>query len=127
MENLTLQLSSDTQYIGKASSIGMGILEGFLFYDVGAKNNESWKAFIGNPNATFELGNYSYLKKIDNGLVLGFQDHWAISDKDEDVLQLTLAQMNYILDKWQDALQKKPNKIVIIKDDKGEIRVEFKD
>jgi hypothetical protein len=35
--------------------------------------------------------------------------------------------MNYIFDRWKEALEKKPNKIIITKDDKGRITVVFED
>ena len=53
--------------------------------------------------------------------------HYNIPDDDKESLKITKKQLIHILDCWQKALNEKPNKIVITKDDNDEIKVDFED
>lgn len=72
-------------------------------------------------------GNYSHLEKKEFTVHIFFEYDWFHQTPGTPVFELTPEQMNYILDRWQEALDKKPNKIIITKSDNGQIKVEFKD
>ena len=126
MDKLTLRLTKNMSYKKDPTTIGFEILAGFLLYDVNMYGSKAWKEFIDHSDKTFDFGNYCYLEKDGYSVTIGFEDRYNIVNAKE-TLKITKKQLSYIIDRWQEALEKKPSKIIITKDDNGEIKVEFED
>ena len=126
MEKLVIKKAGRFYSSTESSTEAIGYLGGFLCFDVGG-SVDSWREWINDPETRSVGSNYSGLEKDGDNITIAFEYDWFHETPGAPVFKLTIAQMNYILDKWQDVLQKKPNKIVITKNDTGEIRVEFKD
>ena len=129
MEKIVIDHKRDSFYPGEHTSSAESAilyLGGFLCFDVGG-SVDSWKAKINNPERQSFSSNYSGLEKHGDKITIQFEYDWFHETPGAPVFELTLTQMNYILDRWQEALEKKPNKIIITKDDNGEIKVEFED
>jgi hypothetical protein len=126
MEKLIIKKVGQFYSSVESSTDAIGYLGGFLCYDVGS-DIKSWKEWINDPENHSVSSNYSGLEKNGNSVTIAFEHDWFYETPGAPVFELTIAQMNYILDSWKEALEKKPNKIIIIKDDKGGIKVEFED
>jgi hypothetical protein len=126
MEKITFKLTRGFYIPGEHTSTAILYLGGFLCFDVGS-DIKSWKEWINNPETHSVGSNYSGLEKNDNTVTIAFEYDWFYETPGAPVFELTIAQMNYILDRWKDALEKKPNKIIVTKDDNSEIKMEFED
>ena len=76
---------------------------------------------------TWGYSGYSHIEQDGDKVSIEFAIDQFNEVPNAPVFELSLAQMNYILDRWKKSLEKKPNKIIITKDDNGEIKVEFED
>ena len=126
MEKLIIDKDGNSFYPGLHTSEAILYLGGFLCFDVGI-NVDFFKKWLIDPSRLESGGDYSHVEKKDNKILIAFDYDWFHETPDAPVFELTLTQMNYILDRWKEALEKKPNKIIITKDDNGEIKVEFED
>ena len=126
MEKLTFKRTQDFYNIEDKTSEAILYLGGFLRFDV-AGDTKSWKEWINNPTSQDVGSNYSHLEKHNDKIFIAFDYDWFHETPGAPIFELTIDQLNYILDRWQEALEKKPNKIIITKDDNGEIKVEFND
>ena len=126
MEKLTIKKVGHSYSSTESSTDAIGYLGGFLCYDIG-RNVDFFKKWLTDPSRLESGGDYSHVEKQDNKILIAFDYDWFHETPDAPVFELTLTQMNYILDRWKEALEKKPNKIIITKDDNGEIKVEFED
>jgi len=125
MEKLILIYDKKNKIYWPTDDSNIPHLAYFLTDDVGCKGSiENWKEFFNDPKATWTGSNYSDWEKNGNHLALGFS-----GDVEEDGprWETTTDQMNYILDRWQEACEKKPNKIIITRDDSGKVTVNFED
>jgi hypothetical protein len=126
MEKLLITNVGDVYVSSTSSSYAIGYLGGFLCYDVGV-SVDFFKEWLADPSRVGTGGNYSQVEKHGDIITIAFEYDWFNETPGAPVFELTLTQMNYILDRWQEALEKKPNKIIITKDDSGKIKVEFED
>jgi hypothetical protein len=126
MERLLLRWSRGFYTTAERTSQAIQCLGGFLCFDVGG-SVDSWREWVNDPESRSVSSNYSGLEKHGDKITIQFEYDWFHETPGAPVFELTLEQMNYILDRWQEALEKKPNKIIITKDDNGEIKVEFED
>ena len=126
MENLIIDRDGNSFYPGKRSSQAIGYLGGFLCCDVGS-SIDSWREWINDQKSKDVGSNYSHLEKHDNSIFIAFEIDYFNETPDAPVFELSVTQMNYVLDRWKEALEKKPNKIIITKNDNGEIKVDFED
>ncbi len=126
MEQLIIDRDGNSFYPGKRTSQAIGYLGGFLCCDVG-NSVDYIREWVNNPFRGGGSGNYSHVEKHGDKITIEFEiDHFE-ETPNAPIFELTLSQMNYILDRWQEALEQKPNKIIITKDDNGEITVVFED
>ena len=126
MEKLIIKKAGRFYASTKSSSDAIGYLGGFLCHDVGC-NVDFFKKWLADPSRTESGGNYSHIEKHGENITIAFDYDWFHETPGAQVFELTVSQMNYILDRWQEALEQKPNKIIITKDDNGEITVVFED
>ena len=126
MERLIIDREGNYFYPGEHTSQAICYLGGFLCSDVGG-SVDSWREWVNDPKSTNVGSNYSHLERHDNNITIAFDYDWFHETPNAPIFELTLSQMNYILDRWQEALEQKPNKIIITKDDNGEITVVFED
>jgi len=127
VESVLLEYNNELEHYWPkdASNEGISFLALYLVSDVGCKGSiENWKEFFNDPKATWTGSNYSDWEKDGNHLSLGFSGD---VDETEPRWETTSEQMNYILDRWQEACEKKPNKIIITRDGSGKVAVDFED
>ena len=126
IEELVFEYNSRTDIytIIKCSNLGILHLAHLLIDDIGCNTNKL-KKFLVDTSQIWHEENYAYLQKIDGKLFIGKSQEFAKSNAKAFITNIK--QLNYILDHWKEALEKKPNKIIITKDDNGEIKVEFND
>lgn len=98
----------------------------WLTDDVGYMGIEVWKEWINNPTVKWTGSNYSSLNKEDNKIILSFIYDDFEENPQAQVFVTSAAELNYILDRWQEACEKKPKKIIITRDH-GKISVDFED
>ena len=129
MEYVTLGRSKkyDGYFCEQYSDIAITHLALYLTSDVGCHANKFYKKWLNNPEDTEGGGNYSHLEKQDNKVVISFNYDWFYETLEAPILELSIEQLNYILDRWQEACEKQPNKIIIIRDDDGKVTVDFED
>lgn len=127
MEKLIFDLIDNESYSGIGSTEEMGILEGFLSDDVGCHAIKFYKEWLNNPEDVEGGGNYSHLEKRDGKVIIAFVYDWFYETPGAEVFELTIDQLNYILDRWQEACEKKPKKVIITRDDEAKITVDFED
>lgn len=113
---------TDIYTMTQCSNLSIIHLAHLLMADIGRNINKLEK-FLFDPSHVWHEENYSYLQKIDDKLFIGKLQEMA--KPNAKVFVTNINQLNYILDRWEEALEKKPNKIIITKDDKGEIKVDF--
>ena len=126
MEKLIFKRTQDFYNIGDKTSEAILYLGGFLRFDVGG-NVKFFKKWLANPSRLESGGDYSHIEKHNDKILIAFEYDWFHETPDAPIFELTIDQLNYVLDRWAEALEKKPNKIIITKDDNGEIKVEFED
>ena len=127
MDKLIIKNARDFYSFSDSSSDEIRLLGGFLCMDVGG-SVDSWKSWINEPHGQQDMGsNYSHLEKRDGKIIIAFEIDYFNETPGAPVFELTVPQINYILDRWKEALEKRPNKIIITKDDQGAITVEFED
>jgi hypothetical protein len=132
MERTIINFKEDYFYPGEHTSSavsGILYLAGFLCIDVGSSVDYIKKAFNDPSEQKYEwgYGGYSHIEQNGNNISIGFAIDQFYETPGAPVFTLTLKQMNYILDRWKEALEKKPNKIVITKHDNDEITVDFEE
>jgi hypothetical protein len=129
MEQLVMEKHGTSFLPIKSTSDSIHYLGGFLCFDVGGSVEYIKKAFNDPEEQQYEwgYGGYSHIEQNGDQVSIGFAIDQFHETPGAPVFELTLEQMNYILNRWQEALAKKPNKIVITKDDNGKITVEFED
>lgn len=96
----------------------------FLTSDVYSVN--SWKDWVNDPSSPWTSSNYSSLEKVDDKITLGFVCDEMDNVDNPEVFETTTKELTYILDKWQEACEKKPNRIIITRDN-GKVTVDFED
>jgi len=101
-------------------------LEPFLTGDVGCHAIDFFKEWLNTPGERDAGGNYSHLEKVEDKVVLSFEYDWFHETPGAPVLEMTIDELNYILDRWREACQKKPKRIIFTRDD-GKITVDFED
>jgi hypothetical protein len=116
---------TDLYILRKITSLRILNMAYFLLEDAKHNNIKLLKGFLSDSTQLWLLNNYSYLQKKNITITLGKESE--IGNPNAPVFELTINQLNYILDRWQEALEKRPNKVIITKDDKSEIKVEFED
>jgi hypothetical protein len=126
MEKTIIDRENNRFYPGEHTSDAIHYLAGFLCFDVGS-SVESWKEWINDPESIDVGSNYSHLEKQGNIITIAFDYDWFHETPGAPVFTLTVKQLDYILDRWKEALEKKPNKIVITKHDNNEITVDFEE
>ena len=126
MERTIINFKEDYFYPGEHTSDAIHYLAGFLCIDVGS-SVEFFKEWLSDPSRLESGGDYSHVEKQGNIITIAFDYDWFHETPGAAVFTLTLKQMNYILDRWKEALEKKPNKIVITKHDNNEITVDFEE
>jgi len=62
-------------------------------------------------------------KQLDK-VIISFEYDWFHETPDAPVFETTINELDYILDRWQEACEKKPKKIIITHDN-GKITVDF--
>ena len=131
MEKTIIDRENNRFYPGEHTSDAIHYLAGFLCFDVGSSDIgssvESWKEWINDPESIDVGSNYSHLEKQGNIITIAFDYDWFHETPGAPVFTLTVKQLDYILDRWKEALEKKPNKIVITKHDNNEITVDFEE
>jgi hypothetical protein len=129
MEQLVMKRRHNSFLPVKSTSDAIHYLGGFLSFDVGGSVDYIRKAFNDPKEQQYEwgYGGYAHIEQKNDQISIGFAIDQFNETPGAPVFELTLKQMDYILDRWQEALEKKPNKIIITKDDNGEIKVEFED
>jgi len=126
MEQLIIKKINRSYTPVQSSSDAIHYLAGFLCIDVGS-SVEFFKEWLSDPSRLESGGDYSHVEKQGNIITIAFDYDWFHETPGAPVFTLTLKQMNYILDRWKEALEKKPNKIVITKHDNNEITVDFEE
>ncbi|TET05884.1 hypothetical protein E3J79_03780 [Candidatus Dependentiae bacterium] len=108
---------NDTLYVsGKSSTVDMGYLGGFLAYDVGCKNIDSWKEWINDPKSESVSSNYSHLEKKGNKINIYWEYDYFEHEEEAESFETTVEQLNYILARWKEVCEKKPKKVIITRD-----------
>lgn len=126
MERLVIDNERGRFYPGERTSDAIRHLGGFLCFDVSG-SVDYFNKWIRDPEWIETGGNYSHVEKHGDKVTIEFEiDHFE-ETPNAPVFELTVDQMRYILDHWKEALEKRPNKIIITKDDHGAITVEFED
>lgn len=105
---------------------GIVHLTTFLTDDVGCHAIKFYKDWLNAPDEKDAGGNYSHLEKQDDKILLSFNDDWFHEVPNAPVFETTVEELSYILDRWQEACEKKPKKIIIMRDN-GKIAVDFED
>ena len=127
MEIVLIKWFDDVYLTSQSTSVSISHLGHFLTDDVGCRANKFYKEWLNNPEVIEGGGNYSTLIKHGNKVKIYFEyDHFEHGEAAMS-LEITIDQLNYILDRWQEACEKKPNKIIITRDDRGKITVDFED
>lgn len=101
-------------------------LGNFLTDDVGCRSVHFYKDWLNNPDDIEGGGNYSHLEKHDNKITIAFEYDWFHDTPGAEVFETTIAELNHILDRWQEACEKKPKRIIITRD-QGKVTVDFED
>lgn len=129
MEQLVLEYDKKHNIFWPESFSNLKIvnLGHFLTDDVNFHGINSWKEFINNPKELSTAANYSYLDKTEGKINIYFWHDYFKDNPNAEVFEVTTEQLNYILDRWQEACENKPNKIIITRDDNGKITVDFED
>ena len=127
VERLVMEKYKDSYVHSKSSSEAIGYLAGFLHCDVGRSHITFFKEWLSDPTWIVTGGDYSHVEKHGNKVTVEFElDHFE-EVPNAPIFELTVEQMGYILDRWDEAIKKQPNKIIITKDDTGKITVDFED
>ena len=124
MEKLIIKKARGFYSISDKTSEAIFCLGGFLRFGVGS-NVDFIRGWLKDPTRLTCGGNYSHVEKHGDKITIESELDHFYETPNAPVFELSLAQMNYILDRWAEALEKKPNKIIITKDDNGEIKVDF--
>lgn len=125
MDELVLELTDNKFYWPTKNSDNKIIhLAYWLSDDVGCWGIESWKNFVRDPNRNWTSSNYSSLEKEDNIITIGFEGDMMLDNP--EVFITNAEELTYILDRWQEACEKKPKKITITRDN-GKVTVDFED
>lgn len=129
MEKIVINRKNNSLYPGEHTSSaisGILYLGGFLCHDVGT-NVKFFKEWLSDPTWIDTGGDYSHVEKHGNKVTVEFElDHFE-EVPNAPIFELTVDQMGYILDRWDEAIKKQPGKIIITKDDTGKITVDFED
>ena len=117
MEKLIFERSEDNFYHKEqATTLGISHLGSFFTDDVGCHNIEFYKEWLNNPEDTEGGGNYSHLEKQDGKVIISFEYDWFYETPGAEVFELTIEQLDYILDHWKEVCEKKPKKVIITRD-----------
>lgn len=126
MEKLTLKLIAGKNFywVEEHSDLKLVHLGHWLIDDVGCDGIMAWKEWMNDSSKLGTAGNYGYIEKNAESVML-----WFVYDYFENVLQApvfetSVRELNYVLDRWQEACEKKPKKIIITCDD-GVIAIDF--
>jgi len=101
-------------------------LGSFLTTDVKCSHVDFFKKLLNDPNITETGGDYSTVIKKGNKINIYFEVDYFEQEEDAVSFETTVQQMNYILDRWKEACEKKPNKIIITRDG-DDVQVVFED
>ena len=126
MEKLIIKKARGFYSISDKTSEAIFCLGGFLRFDVGS-NVDYFKKWLTDATWIETGGDYSHVEKHGDKITIEFEIDHFYETPDAPVFELSVTQMNYVLDRWKEALEKKPNKIIITKNDNGEIKVDFED
>lgn len=126
MEQLIIKKINRSYTPVQSSSDAIHYLGCFLCIDVGS-NVGFFKEWLSDPSRLESGGDYSHVEKQGNIITIAFDYDWFHETPGAPVFTLTVKQLDYILDRWKEALEKKPNKIVITKHDNNEITVDFEE
>jgi hypothetical protein len=128
MQRLFFEHSSSCNHyhLENASDVAISHLAFFLTDDTGCTGVQPWKDWLNNPSTRTTTSNYSYLKKSNETVEIWFEYDYLNNIPDTVPFKVTIAELNYILDRWQEACEKKPNKIIITRD-QGKVTVDFED
>ena len=126
MEQLILEYNNKIDHYWPQKQIGNGImhLAFFLIDDVGCRGINNWKTFIQDPSRKWTGSNYSSLEKENDSILIGFAPDQNLENPEVFITNET--ELNYILDRWQEACEKKPKRIIITRDN-GKVSVDFED
>ena len=127
MESVLIKWFDDVYLTSKGTTVAIAHLGHFLTDDVGCISISFYKEWLNNPEDIEGGGNYSHLEKRDGKVIIAFEYDWFYETPGAEVFELTIEQMNYVLDRWQEACEKKPKKVIITRDDDGKITVDFED
>ena len=116
MERVYIEFTGHSYFSGSSTSLGIGYLGGFLAYDVGCRNIDFFKDWLNDPTKRESGGNYSTVIKAGNKINIYFEYDYFELDEEADSFETTVEQLNYILDRWKEACEKKPKKIIITRD-----------
>lgn len=125
MEKLIIKKAGQSYSSSESSSDAIGYLGGFLCYDVG-KDTKSWKEWVINPKNFNISSNYSHLERDADKIFITFEYNWFHEIPNSPIFETNTEELIYILDRWQEACEKKPNRIIITRDD-GKVTVDFED
>ena len=123
---LKYDITCDHYHQEKIVNGGIIHLTTFLTDDVGCHAIKFYREWLNNPERVEGGGNYSHLEKQGNRVLISFEYDWFHETPGAEVLEISANHLNYILDRWQEACEKKPNKIIITRDN-DKISVDFED
>ena len=103
----------DTYAPSEYSSDDVYNLGRFLFNDVG-HNSETYKVKLNEANWDLINFEYTFLKNHGNQIAI-YSRHTYNNDSDSLVFKLTLKQLLHVLDKWQEAIEKRVEKFIVEK------------
>lgn len=113
-------------YFDECSSEKIVQLGNFLTDDVGCHAIKFYKEWLNDSTRLEGGGNYSHLEKQGDKIIISFEYDWFHETPGAEVFETTISELNYILDRWQEACEKRPKKIIITKDN-GKVMVDFED
>jgi hypothetical protein len=95
---------------------GISELAYFLTDDVGP-SGRFFKNFLDDQTRTTTGGNYAYLEKIGNKIIIGFEDdQYEVPLEKQHVFETTKEQLKYIIDRWVELWHKDAKEILITRD-----------
>ncbi len=116
-DKIVFENTGDRRYFPvKTSSVGVANLAHFLTDDVGS-DVDLWKKWISDPNNRWTNSNYSSLEKEGNAIRIWFECDYDSDDPNVEYFETTAEELNLILDKWKEVMEKLPAMVTITRED----------
>jgi len=126
VKRIEFLLDTDNEYIAKKMScLNVSRLGMFLDSDVRSLGTTRWLKWIDTANSHNErCANMTCLIKRGNNINI-YQEADDEEDASTPSFETSKENLKYILDRWAQALEEKPKKVIITQDDNDKITVDF--